>query len=154
MRGFIYGYENPVTKTQRWRVFNFGACEGCPTADNIPLQTLDTWVGLNGWKLEDVYHMSWGAAPAWAVPEIYLTNGLHARQWRNVSRLGALKLGSKIDFPGILTQSQACQQRGCNDGTNQTPLAARDQFLSALNNDPYTRQDALRWLTDIRWIVN
>ena len=40
----------------------------------------------NGWRQSDVYHVGWGAPPAYAVPEIYATNGVNAQQWQQAQQ--------------------------------------------------------------------
>lgn len=128
--------------------YNFGACAGCPTTAN------PSWVyaSANPWTQFDIWYVSWGAAPAWPLPEIYLSNGVNARQWWAVSLYAALYQGGRMDFAGVMTQSQACQQRGCSTDDNP-PEVGWKQLFDALNADTRTAQPVLRWITDIRWQI-
>ncbi len=129
--------------------YNFGACVGCPTSPN------PGWVysSANPWTQYDVYRVSYGVQPAWPLPEIYATSGVNARQWQAISRYGALYLGWPMEFAGVMTQYQACQQRGGCSGINNTPEAGWMQLRNALNADALTYQPILRWITDIRWQI-
>lgn len=129
--------------------YNFGACVGCPTSPN------PGWVysSANPWTQYDVYRVSYGVQPAWPLPEIYATSGVNAQQWQAISRYGALYLGWPMEFAGVMTQYQACQQRGGCSGINNTPEAGWTQLRNALNADPLTYQPILRWITDIRWQI-
>ena len=91
--------------------FNYGACVGCPTVIS------PSWVFTPGppWTQEHVWYVSWGAQPAFAIPEIYSNNGVLARQWAAVSKYGSLYKASRIIFTGAMTQMQACQQRASSD---------------------------------------
>jgi hypothetical protein len=87
----------------------------------------------NQWTVQDVYHMATGAGPnVYAVPQIYKTNGLQARQWAGINRLEQLAGKSPVRFASVLTQQKACTQRsGCN-GIDNSPDQARDQLVKAL----------------------
>jgi hypothetical protein len=109
-------------------LINFGSCDGCPTALN-PLQG-----PANGWKVEDIWHISAGTPNTLALPEIYLTSGIHADQWYRVSLHGFIMHNKRIPFAGTLTQFAACQERGCA-GTDNTPARGWLQLRSAVNLD-------------------
>ena len=57
-----------------------------------------------------------------------------------------------MDFTGVFTQSQACEQWNTCTTTDNTPSQAYWQLYEELNKYPETAQD-LDWKTDIRWIL-
>ncbi len=58
-----------------------------------------------GWSPADVYHVSWGAAPACPVPEIY--NTVNASEWQSVN-LYARSVGLEgMQFTGVLSEDGA-----------------------------------------------
>lgn len=131
--------------------FNYGACVGCPT---IPDPTWK-YISTSYWTQADVWEVSWGSQPAFAVPEIYSNNGTLAEQWAAVSKYGALYKASRIVFSGVMTQMQACQQRAGSDSScaslDNTPEEGWNQLVYAINSDVYTVSPSPRWTTDIRW---
>ena len=139
-KAWVEGY---ATATAR-PFINFGTCDGCPTTGN-PTQQPN-----NGWTVEDVWQVN---GPAYVIPfpEIYLRNGVNADQWYRMSLYGALNKGSKLNFGGLLTQWQACQDRGtCGGLTDNTPQQGWQQLQSALNADPRTAMP-LPPPSDITW---
>jgi hypothetical protein len=126
-------------------LIHFGDAAGCPYDDMT-----GTTCG-NGWTQEDVWYVAWGFPPSLPLPLIYLTNGAHAEQWARISQYAFANHGARMDFTGVFTQSQACEQWGCS-GTDNTPSEAYQQLYDALNANPDTAQD-LNWKTDIRWIL-
>jgi len=96
----------------------------------------------NGWTVQDVYHMATGAGPnVYAVPQIYRTDGIQARQWAGISR-GAEQAGQEpVRFASALTQQKACQQKPPCDNTSNSPSNARDQLGEALSGSPYAAAD-------------
>jgi hypothetical protein len=140
-RAWITGYE----EVNAYPLIHFGDAAGCPYEDN------PDWTCGGAWTPEDVWYVSWGASSAIPLPLIYLTNGVHAQQWAYLSRYGVSEHGSRMDFTGVFTQSQACAQWGCS-GTDNTPDQAYAQLYRELNKYPSTAQE-LNWSTDIRWIL-
>ena len=138
-RAWVNGYASATSRG----LYNYGSCDGCPFW-RAPASTPS-----NGWTVEDVWYVSWGARPAVAVPEIYLENGWNADQWYRISLYGALAHGEKVEYRSLLTQRRACVGRGCN-GTANTPAQAWQQLQDALNADPRTRH-AIPAVTDITW---
>jgi hypothetical protein len=130
--------------------FNYGACVGCPTSPSL----IWRYNSVLPWTQADVWYMSWGAEPAFAIPEIYSNNGVLARQWAAVSKYGSLYLGSRIVFTGAMTQMQACQQRSddpdCPELDN-TPAEGWGQLVDAVNAETYTAQPFPQYSTDIKW---
>jgi len=131
--------------------FNFGACVGCPTAPS------PSWVYSPNlpWSQGDIWHVSWGSQPAFALPEIYRNDGFLARQWAAVSKYGSLYMGSRIIFSGAMTQMVACQQRRASDSScdslDNTPVEGWGQLVDAVNADAFTEQPLPQYSTDIRW---
>ncbi len=125
--------------------YNFGACEGCPT------RLATGWKPANGWSLDNVWYVSYGAVPAYPIPEIYATSGVNARQWAWLSWDSWLDGRGAIYYPGLMTQWQACKQRGCND-TDNTPWQGWTQLMEELAYFPQTAQSWINWTTDIWWM--
>ncbi|MHB8932787.1 MAG: hypothetical protein ACYC6H_04890 [Bellilinea sp.] len=131
--------------------FNYGACVGC-------YETLDPnwkYITPDYWNIDDVWFVSWGSKPAYAVPEIYSNNGTLARQWAVISEYGAKYKASRIVFSGVMTQMQACWQRAGSDPScaslDNTPDEGWQQLVYAVNSSVYTISPSPRWVTDIKW---
>ena len=131
--------------------FNYGACVGCPTSPNPDWQ----YHPALPWTQADIWFVSWGSKPAFSVPEIYRNDGYLARQWAAVSKYGSLHKGSRIVFSGVMTQMQACQQRGGSecDTLDNTPAEGWGQLVDAINADPLTVSPLPVWSTDIKWQI-
>lgn len=148
--GWTRAWLDAYDGSNQYPMLHFGDAAGCPY-DERPYLNCGT-SSYPEWESEDVWYISWGSPPALPLPLIYLTNGIHAKQWAFLSQYGVAQHGARMDFTGVFTQYQACQQWGCN-GTDNTPEEAYIQLLTELGKDPATRQP-LRWKTDIRWILN
>lgn len=136
-RQWVRGYD-AVTL---WPFYNYGDAAACPPRGNC----------LGVWTPEDVWFVSWGAASAWPLPQVYTGSGIMAEQWYRLSLYSYRRHGSRMTIAGALSQRQACRQS--NDpcrGINNTPIRAWRQLQRWLNRDPRTAQD-LRWLSDLRW---
>jgi len=133
-------------------MLHFGDAAGCPYDAN-PHWSCGT-KKYPQWTQEDVWYVSWGAPPALPLPLIYLTSGVHAQQWASLSRYSVAQHGYRMNFTGVFTQWQYCQQfpryEACQVGNN-SPDQALFQLSSELNKYPETAQ-RLRWQADIRWI--
>jgi hypothetical protein len=128
--------------------YNYGDCEGCPTGGAvlpIPGRTIN-----NGWTQEDVWYVSYGVTPAFPLPEIYLTNGVNAVQWQQLSLYASENHGRALYFLGAMTQYQACVAGGGCPGADNRPSTGWTQLSGALNSDSRTAQ-RLNWSTDISW---
>ncbi|GIV85718.1 MAG: hypothetical protein KatS3mg052_2725 [Candidatus Roseilinea sp.] len=139
-KAWVNGYASVTARP----FVNFGTCDGCPTSGN-PAQSPN-----NGWTVDDVWQVN---RPPYAVPfpEIYLRSGVNADQWYRMSLYAALNKGAKLDFGGLLTQWQACQDRGsCGGLTDNTPQQGWQQLQDALNADPRTAMP-LPPPSDITW---
>jgi hypothetical protein len=99
-----------------------------------------------------VWYVSWGAPSALPLPLIYLTNGIHAKQWAYLSRYSVENHGYRMDFTGVFTSWAYCQQfpQWCS-GIDNTPEEAYQQMMEELSKDSATTQ-TIRWKTDIRWV--
>jgi hypothetical protein len=143
-RAWVDGYA-AVSSTP---YYNYGDCEGCPIAGAVP-PTPGRRIN-NGWTQEDVWYVSYGVLPAFPLPEIYLTNGVNAAQWQQLSLYAHTNHGSPIYFLGALTQFQSCQAGGGCPGANNRPGEGWAQLNRALNSDSRTAQ-SLNWSSDITW---
>lgn len=131
-------------------MLHFGDAAGCPY-ENYPHWSCGT-SNYPEWTPEDVWYVSYGAPSALPLPLIYLTNGVHAKQWAYLSLYSVINHGYRMDFTGVFTQWAACQQSGNCDSIDNTPQAAYQQLTYELSKWPITAQH-LRWQTDIRWIM-
>jgi hypothetical protein len=144
-KAWVNGY-NANYGSGLW-LYNVGAASGCP------------WTGTpsayspcnNGWLVDDVWYVSWGAIPFYVIPEIYNTATANAEQWYRISLYSALYKGGKILFPGTLTQYQACQQMGGCAGIDNSPSQGWTQLFNSTYADPRTSLTNIRWATDIKW---
>jgi hypothetical protein len=136
-RAWVRGYDS----VNHWPYYDFGGAGGCPPFGDC----------LGSWTLEDVWYVSWGAAPAIPLPEIYTKSGISARQWYNLSVYSAVRHDSPMTIAGVMSQHRACGQTPdpCI-GVNNTPPRAWRQLTRLLNRDRRTAQ-SIRWVTDISW---
>jgi hypothetical protein len=141
-RAWVDGYASAYTKPSY--LYNYGSCDGC-SFKQCPYCSPN-----NGWTVEDVWYVSYGAAPAWPVPEIYLTSGVHADQWYRIALYGVSSHNILMQFIASLTQWQACLTNGPCSGVNNTPLQGWTQLFDTVNADHLTRQ-VTGFLTDIGW---
>lgn len=141
-RDWIAGFE----ENEDVFLLHFGDAAGCPYEDN------PHWSCGPNWEVEDVWYVSWGAPSALPLPLIYLTNGIHAKQWAYLSRYSVENHGYRMDFTGVFTSWAYCQQfpQWCS-GIDNTPEEAYQQMMEELSKDSATTQ-TIRWKTDIRWV--
>jgi hypothetical protein len=142
-RGWADGYAS-VSGTP---YYNYGDCEGCPTGSTV--FGIPGWSINNGWTQEDVWYVSYGVAPAYPLPEIYLNNGVNAAQWQKLSLYAHVNHGSAMYFLGTLTQFGSCGSSGC-PGANNRPADGWSQLFGMLNSDWRTAQ-GLNYSSDITW---
>lgn len=131
-------------------LLDFGDLAGCPYEDN-PQWGCGT-SSFREWTMEDAWYISYGAPSALPLPLIYLTTGVHAKQWAYLSQYSVKQHGYRMDFSGVFTQWTYCQQFGWCYMTDNTPDEAYNQLIHELAKIPETAQD-LRWKTDIRWVM-
>ncbi len=142
-RAWVDGFDS----TNETIMIFFGDAAGCPYDGNTWSCGTPTYPE---WSVEDVWYVSFGASPSFPTPLIYLNSGVHAKQWATMSAYSFYQHGSRIDFLGVFTQYQACQQRGCTT-TDNTPEEAMAQMMTELGKDENITQ-AIRWQTDIKWM--
>lgn len=145
-RAWVDGYASVSQRS----FYNYGSCDGCPN------QFGPLWSPNNGWSVDDVWYVSWGAQPALPMPEIYAQSSVNADQWYRISLHGALKHNQKIEFDVVLTQWQACNRdpetfRSClNATTANKPEDGWRQMMFYLNADPRTTH-TVQFSSDISW---
>ena len=121
---WVNGY---VSINPAWYV-NYGSADACPA------NSASNGVCLNGWRQYDVWWVSWGALPAFPLPEIYVQ--ANANQWTMISLYGAIYQGSKMGFYGPLDENDL-------DGFTFTSDQAWNSLWSGLNSHPETAEDML-----------
>lgn len=139
------GWVDAFVAGSRRALYAVNSADGCPADDAT--QTCG-----NGWTVADVFHVSTGAAgTVVALPQIYRTDGIQARQWAAISRWGARTGAGPLRVAGALSQQTACrQQSGCARTAN-SPADARSQLTDALAADPATRPATPLVASDIGW---
>lgn len=146
-RAWVDGYD----QTNSYRLINYGDAAGC--RDVGDRQAAGNECGTAAFPqctAEDVYYISWGSPPAYALPQIYLNNGKNANQWKGVKLYGVSAHSNVMELLGSLTQSLACADIGCDPALDNTPAQGWAQLWDALNSDSRTAQ-SVRYSTDIRW---
>jgi hypothetical protein len=121
-KGWVSGYASLTGTGTPWLI-NFGSADGCP-------QT--SWSNgycNNGWRQYDLWYVSWGATPAYALPQIYYSS--MAKQWSMIGRYGSVYQGRRIYFEGPLDNNWIAP------GTN-TSEAAWTQLWTEINRYPET----------------
>jgi hypothetical protein len=138
-RAWADGYDS----ANRWPYYFFGGASGCPPYGDCE----------GSWTMEDMWYVSWGAKPAYPLPQVYNASGAAAEQWYRLSLYSYLEHGRPMAIQGVMTQRQACLDMGdpC-DGLKIWPGESWRMLWQKLNADPRTAQQ-LRWATDIRWNV-
>jgi hypothetical protein len=118
-------------------LYNVGSADGCPSSGTDTASSPCN----NSWTVDNVWYVSYGPTPLFALPEIYNTAGVNGIQW------GLIDNYKYIYFAAALTQSQACGQLGHCSGIDYTPA----QGWTNLWNNVNTKQSVLRWSTDMKW---
>jgi hypothetical protein len=136
-KAWVRGYDS----ANRWPYYNFGDAADCPPYGRC----------AGGWTMKDVWYVSWGALPAYPLPQIYTGSGSMARQWFNIALYSFRKHRSHMTIAGVMSQRGACRDsRDSCRGMNNSPSKAWTQLVGLLNRHPGTRQQP-RFATDIRW---
>jgi hypothetical protein len=144
-RAWVDGYTSVNPRT--W-LFSISNAMGCPPDIQ---QTAVARRCVAPWTQEDVWYVSWGAASALPLPEIYRQNGNNSKQWAAIvlySFLAHSTLGTVL-VPGTLAEWQACQQVHCPAGIDIMPAEGWKQLYNTLNADVRTAQK-MTWSTDIK----
>jgi hypothetical protein len=147
-RAWVDGYASVYNAQLKSNYLDFGSCGGCAYSDCpacVPTP----------WSVDDVWYISWGAVPAYPLPEIYRTDGANADQWYRMSVYAYTNHGQLMKFEGSLTQWNACQEQpdpnGChNIGTDNTEGDGYLQLYYAINADSRTAW-AMPWSSDMSW---
>jgi hypothetical protein len=144
-RGWVDGFVHASTRG----LYVAASADGCLVGDGDRCN--------NGWSVEDVYHMATGAGTTvYAVPQIYRTDGIQARQWAGISQFGDKSHHQPVRFASALTQQMACKQKPPCDNTDNSPGNARDQLGEALAGAkslgiPSSRGSNAFGSTDVAW---
>ena len=147
---WVTGYDS----VNNWPYYDFGSCDSCPYTfpggGGHP-----GWVPPGDWTLDNIRYVSWGANPAFPLPEIYTTDQSQAYQWQNISLYNYIYYNhTHMTFKGAMTQYQACQDNPPCPLMDNTAETGWEQLYSALDSDDRTRQYLLvnpMWSTDIQW---
>lgn len=151
------GYSSPATAsnwvngyTSAWIspyvLYNYGSANGCPLSGTSSTPGICS----SGWNQENIWYVSWGAAPSFPFPEIYSTAGGNAKQWQQISLYSVLAHGGLMYIVGPLSESQACMQKNNCPGMDNTPDQAWSQLWSSLNGDSRTAESPT-YSTDLKW---
>lgn len=141
-KAWVNGYDS----VNLYDYYDFGTLDGCA----IRADPNRTTCG-NGWTREDAWYKAFGTQPGFPIPEIYLNNGYNAQQWALLSLYSVTAKGYPIEFPGVLTQFQACiQSSGQCEKTDNTPMEGWTQLYTELKKDSRTAYFP-RWSSDMRW---
>ncbi|MFC4562998.1 hypothetical protein ACFO4E_14130 [Nocardiopsis mangrovi] len=140
------GWVDAFTQASDHTLYAANSADGCPTHGSSSTSC------NNGWKLADLHYVATGAAPTIkAIPQIYRTDGIQARQWSAISSWGATKGSGPVRFAGAMSQEAACKQRGGCSTTDNSPKDAWNQLYTELNAHSETKVDSLPVATDMRW---
>ncbi len=142
-RAWVDGYD----AVNLYDYYDFGTADGCATRSDPNRVTCG-----NGWTREDVWYKAYGTRPAFPLPEIYNTRGANAEQWALISLYSVNTRGYKVEFHGVLTQWQACQQAGASQcvGVDNSPSTGWLQLYNELKRDVRTFYNP-RWSSDMMW---
>lgn len=136
-------------------LYNYGDAAGCRW-DGKPAGNECGTQAFPGWTAEDVWWISWGAPPAYPLPQIYRNDAVQAKQWYGLSLYANNVHGFRMGFRGSLTQRQACNEVGCPALLDNTPAQGWKQLWDALNcvffpRNPCPTAQGLTYSTDISW---
>jgi hypothetical protein len=125
-----------------------GSADGCPSNGS----SASTQACSRGWTVGDVFHISTGAgAGVVALPQIYRTDGIQARQWAAISAWGVHSGAGPLRVIGALSQRAACrQQSGCGRTDNSADDSV-NQLNQALSANSATRTANKLIATDVDW---
>jgi hypothetical protein len=122
---WAHGWVDGFVKTSTRGLYAAASADGCLVGNGESCS--------HGWTVQDVYYMATGAGPnVYAVPQIYRTDGIQARQWAGISRSAQMTGRAPVRFASALTQQMACKQKPPCDNTDNSPADARDQLGKAL----------------------
>jgi hypothetical protein len=150
---WVDGY---IARGGTFRYLNYGSADGCPPGSGQGGTPIEC---NNGWSQEDVYYVSWGSTLGEEFPDIYLTDGTNAAQWKNLSLYGYYAHDQEIiGFQGTLTQWQGCDgnpaEPDCaTEQTDNPPIQGWAQLRNIIQSDPRTTLPTtyLNYSSDIEW---
>ena len=96
-----------------------------------------------GWSTANEYTLSWGLAPAFAVPEIYIP--IQAQQWYQISLWGRTHGQTRIYFTAALSEYNAC------GGCDNTYYQSWSQMQNAVNGDSRTNIGRIPYTTEMSY---
>ncbi len=134
IRSWVSGYTSNYTR----RLLNTGSADGCEYSKADTSTSCGTSTHP-GWGPEDIYYISWGAAPAYPLPQIYRTDSVQAEQWYRLSVYFVGSHGTPMYYAGSATQWRSCQHESCG-GTNNTVSAGYNQLVTQLARSSSTKQ--------------
>lgn len=130
--GVAYWVQGYASEGSSLRNVDFGSADGCPTSSD------NDGGCLNGWSQFDVWYVSYGLTPLYALPEIY--EYAQAQQWTQISGYGYNYSGSAEYFDGPLSEN--------GYSGSYTTAQSWDNFLQALTYYTVTTQN-LTYVSDI-----
>jgi hypothetical protein len=140
-RGWVDAYVGGTSRT----LVAAGSADGCPT-------DASTEACAQGWTVADVFHISTAAAKTVvALPQIYRTDGIQARQWAAISAWGVRSGKGPLRVVGVLSQRVACRQKSGCPNTDNSAGDARDQLTNALASNSATRSTVPLVASDMDW---
>jgi hypothetical protein len=143
---WLNGYDSVNTH----ELLNFGALPGCPYFA-APGAQCGSYPYL--WSKDQVWFAIWGSPPVYPLPEIYSNSGVNAQQWYLMSVYAYDNHGMALEFRGVMTQYESCQQRtgdAACEYLDNTPAQGWQQLNDLVNGNSKTRH-FIKWLTDIQW---
>jgi hypothetical protein len=155
-RAWVDGFSSHTS----YAMYDFGAASGCSYANTYANNPCNA-----GWMTADEWYVSWHGV-AYPAPEDYNTTRYcaykgcsygnvdpNSRQWEAISRYGYHYQGGAIRVEVVVTQYEACVQRGGCSGINNTPAQGDADMYDALNYDyaPSETSQSLDWTTDMEW---
>jgi hypothetical protein len=117
--------------------YDFGDAGGCPAYGAGECVAGPRNGGHMGWSTANEHTISWGLAPAFAVPEIFIP--IQAQQWYRISLSG-----SRIYFTAAMSQHDAC---GCENTYDQS----WSQMQNAVNSDSRTYIGRIPYTTEVSY---
>jgi len=124
-------------------LYNYGDAQGCPQSGTTDVPK--NCSGQPGWTQDKVVRNGL------LLPEIYSTSGGNAKQWQQLILYYKLRYDSVKTVSGVMSQKQACQQRGGCQGIDNSPAQAWTQMRDRLASDPRTYSADPSFSTDIKW---
>jgi hypothetical protein len=110
-----------------------GASKPCAASRNGLMADFGDYVPNEpGWSPAGVYHVSWQAAPACPVPEIYLA--ANAREWQSLNRYAQGAGLPPLEFAGVLSEDGAGGMLSSSDSWSSLESASGQAapYLSAI----------------------